>query len=248
MTATVVLKNVNDRKGTFAFGNSREREFPAMSASGGTYSYALPNSPLGGIEDRYVRINGECHPDFLTVPIGNPYGAKLCIRPPPREPYVSAAEFQRQGAIRTPTPEKPFTPNGYYRGSVNLYNVYQKYPQQDWDPYAYADRRTLWEGDLIERDILREEVKYDGTGINPVRTPHQLFDADAPYFEYQQSFTTREDPQTGLRTATSWADTVVPPKYDVTRLHQPYVSWKREYEYMGHPQNDQDRKNWKRIV
>jgi hypothetical protein len=207
-----------------------------LNENPGVYEYHLPGSTLGGIEDQYLKIQGECHPDFITTPIGNPYGAKLCTRRPPIPPAKRCGERQ------------PPTPTGYYRGSVNLYDVYARFPQQDWNPLFYADRRTLYEGDLIERDILRPEIKYNGTGVETTRIPHELLDADQPYFSYKQSFTPREDPVTGLRTATSWNDTVVPPKYDVTRLHQPYVSWKREYDYMRHPQNDQDLKNWKRIV
>ena len=46
----------------------------------GPYSFSLPDSTLGGMEDRYISLQKPCHPDFDTTPIGHPEGVKMCTR------------------------------------------------------------------------------------------------------------------------------------------------------------------------
>lgn len=199
-----------------------------LGESRGTWSYALPTSTLGGIEDRYLKISGECHPDFITVPIGRPTGTKLCVRKtePDGRPISSGMRDDAKMIIENS--------QGYHRGSVNLYNVSAREPTQDWNPQYYSDRRTPWEADLLRRDYIHSPIFYNGTGIKTFRVPQELKDKDSKYFSYGYSFTPNEDPYTGKRVATNWSQNVPPVKYDITRLVQPYTTYQTETEYMGH--------------
>ena len=214
-----------------------------------TYA-ATPNAPLGGLEDRYIRLNGNCHPNFVSVPIGNVYGAQMCVRKPDTNATSPAcANTSEIGDTMFRKSEEVIqNSQGYHRGMTNLYDVKQRLPTQQINPQFYSDRRTPYDADLVRRDYLHHQLNYNGTGIKTLRTPHQLEDAAAPYWEYDFSFLPREDPQTGMRTATSWSQTVPPPKWDITKLHQTYPVFKREHEYLGHPQNFRDTTYNKRIV
>lgn len=219
MTSTFVLKNINQQKDL--------------------WTYANPGSTLGGLEDRYIKINGNCHPDFVSVPIGSVYGAQMCVRK--QEPCGQDAVRARGEALINKS-------EGYHRGVLNLYDVRPIVPTQQVNPQYYSDRRTPWDADLVRRDILRRPLRYSGTGINTLRTPHQLEDAKERYWEYSYTFTPKEDPETGMRVATKLDQTVPVPKYDITKLHQAYPIWKNESAYIHNPQNQLDTKYFQRIV
>ena len=216
----------------------------------GAWTYSLPNAPLGGLEDSYLKITGLCHPDFVAVPIGNRYGAKMCVRKV--DPAVAASgcgiagigeRLHEKAAFET---EKA---QGYRRGSVNLYDPLQRFPTQEWNPDFYSSRRVMWEGDLTLKDYLHYPSNYNGTGIKMLRTPHQLQDKDTKYLEYAYAFTPHEDPNTGLRVATNFKQNVLPPKYDVTRLVQPYIQSTTESDYLGiYPGHSRDTTHYQRIV
>lgn len=105
-----------------------------------------------------------------------------------------------------------------------------------------------YDADLVLADYPRRPVRFATTGIGTVRTPAQLNDAGHPYWEYSLTFTPKEDPKTGMRVATNWSTEQAPPKYDITRLHQTYPVFKRETEYVGHPQDFRDTRDFRRIV
>ncbi len=213
------------------------------------WSYSLPNSPLGGIEDSYIRLQGNCHPDFITKPIGNPNGVKLCVRKPERSPDASCGPNARIGdSLHANAERVKEKSQGYNRASPRLYDVQSDFPIQEWNPQYYADRRMPWEQDLLRRDLPRWEMKYSGTGIKTLHTPNQLRDSGAHYFEYGYSYTPNEDFQTGMRTATRLNQSKPEYKYDVTRLHQPYPVWKKEQAWVGNNVDIQDKKYYKRIV
>lgn len=209
-----------------------------------TWTFGLPDSVMGGQDDHYLRSYGECHPDYMAIPIGNPTGVKVCVR---RVDHCG----RRFG--ETPLLEaqsKIEQANGYYRGSVNLYDPMATIPQQDWNPQYYSSRRIPWEQDLLRKDYLRWEIKYNGTGVNLLHSPHELRDKNKPYYQYGYSYTpsdlegTTWDP----RTATDPRDNLPEPKYDVTRLHQPFTVWKDEQRYMGQNQNEYDESYFHRII
>jgi hypothetical protein len=180
-------------------------------AHGKDWRFGNPDAPYRGMEDHYLRPWGECHPDYEANPIGTPTGAKVCVRRP----------FRRE---TTPTPQ------GYFRGSVNLYAPQDRVPSQKWNPYPYHDRRIPWEGQLVRDGYVDLPTRYNGTGIGLVATPAELNPNDEPFLHFPYSFMPDEDPRTGLRTATSWKQQIPPPKYDITRLNQPYDLWVREQE------------------
>jgi hypothetical protein len=222
MTSTYILKNLHETMGN--------------------WTYSTKGATLGGMEDRYVRISGNCHPDFISVPIGNANGTKLCVRKPQKCDKDGTTEPERQSWKTIEDSQ------GYNRGCVNLYDVHQKIPTQQINPYYYADRRTPYESDLLRRGLLYSPLTYNGTGIGATRIPTELEDTGKPYFSYGYSFTPREDPDTGMRVATSLKQTVPVPKYDVTRLHQPYPIWKNESAIVRNPQDNLDTRYFKRIV
>lgn len=207
------------------------------------WTYALPGATLGGMEDRYIRSDGECHPDFAAVPIGNPTGTKMCVR------KTDSCGNSIGDTMMAKSRQNIDETQGYFRGSVDLYDVRAMEPYQQINPDAYSSRHIPWEADLIRRDYLHRPINYGGTGINPTRIPHQKFDEDKPYWSYDWTFTPVEDPLTGKRIATSPTQNVPPPKYDVTQLHQRYPIAKREAEYVGNPYPvDMDVKYQKRYV
>lgn len=220
MTSSFLIKKLDE---DYKKGNMRWSNFSP--------DFNEHDSPLGGLEHTHVKINGDCHPDFYAVPVGQPGGAKIC-----RRKLISQAPIKR---------EQPKT--GYYRAVLNLYDVNATTPTQITNPDAYPDRRIPWEADLIRDDYLRLPIKYNANGIQTVRTPHELRDKNHPYFEYGFSFVPHEG-KDGRRVATSLDQSVPPPKYDVTQLHQRLPIFKRESEYVGVPLNFKDEKYTKRIV
>jgi hypothetical protein len=214
-------------------------------------------APLGGLEDTYVRLVGDCHPDFTATPIGpSVYGVKICRRRSEREsPY----DGERIGtSLHQKAKEAIEEGQGYHRVSVNLYDTTIKEPRdtskytaragQEWNPQLYSSRRMPYEQDLLRSDYLHWPIRYSGTGIQTLRTPTELGDTGKPYLEYGLSFSPQEDVVTGFRNAKTWTQTQPQYKYDVTRLIQPYTSAKRETRYMSHQQDKWDTIHNQRIV
>jgi hypothetical protein len=216
-----------------------------INASGGKWTYSLPGSPLGGLEDAYLRISGECHPNFIAVPLKNRYGTKWCLR----KPEVGCAPNHEIGErLVTKAVEKVEESQGYHRGSVDMYDTAANLPNQEWNPQFYSDRRTPWEGDLMKRDYIHLPINFNGTGIQTMRTPTELRDTGRPYYEYGYSFTPDEDPSTGMRTATSFSQTKSPVKWNVTQAYQPYITFQNEHEYVRNPQRWRDTKEFRRVI
>ena len=221
---------------TSSFILKKLRENPQL------WTYSLPCSPLGGMEDRYLRISGECHPDFVTVPIGKPTGTKLCVRRTEPDGQQIGSSLLKQSKQNIEDQQ------GYHRGVLNLYDITRDVPTQDWNPQYYSSRRIPWEADLIRRDYLHLPIEFNGTGIKTVRIPHELRDADKRYWSYGYSFTPQEDFVTGDRIASNWSQNVPPVKYDVTQLIQPWETFQRETEYLKHPNHWRDTQDFRRIV
>ncbi len=164
--------------------------------AGAVYDFGPP-------EDHYIRTTNECHPDYTAHPVGHPEGVKVCVRtvrarPPPR----------------TPRPNPAVTQNRYYKFASRLYEPAAPLPVQLYNPDRYADRREPGQSYNLARDILRPEIKYDGTGIFPVRTPPNGRDLapseSRPLYEFAVSAIRDE-----------------PAPYNVARLHQLLPLWKR---------------------
>lgn len=172
-------------------------------------NFANPDNPLGGWEDHYITPGHthECHPDYEAIPIGNPYGFMVCKR-------KYDANGKSGDMVKNPIDPLPY--NGYNKYSADLYRPWLKKQIQITDPYAYHDRVVPNEDYLHQRDYLAREIKYDGIGNRPLRTP-----GNRKYFEYGFSYT--QNP---------------PYNYDITRLHQPFPIWAEEKIYHGEsPEN-----------
>lgn len=169
------------------------------------------DNALGGWEDHYI-VNGaqrECGPNFEAVPIGNPYGFMICRRKKRKD---------GRGMDVPPVMIDPSEYNGYHKFSPDLYRPWRKTAIQITNPDNYYDRTTPNEAFLHQRDYLAREIKYNGTGVDPIHTP-----GPRRYNEYGYSYTNG-----------------APYKFDVTRLHQPYPIWKTDKIYHGMPQEKAD--------
>ncbi len=164
-------------------------------------------SPLGGWEDHYITngATGECHPNYYAIPIGNPYGFMVCVK---RKGYEGKTLDVPQREI------DPSIFNGYNKYMADLYRPWRKTAIQHFNPYYYFDRRTPHEAELIQNDHIRLPMKYNGTGVNPIRTPGRPPEKTR-FFEYGYSHTDERPPY----------------KYDTTRQQQPYPVWKDEQEF-----------------
>lgn len=171
----------------------------------------------GDFDSHYIRPNGECHPSFLAVPIGNMDGPKVCI---PRVGYGGKTLDQIQSGpcksvnssdvIKT-QPEHMSKYNGYHKYSADLYDYNRKTPVQDFNPQDYSQRRIPNEEWYLQHDYLRLPIGYNGTGLSPTATP-----GDQRFFEYGVDYMGGP-----------------PLKYDVHRLHQLYPIWKKRHQYHG---------------
>lgn len=118
--------------------------------------FSDPNFPLGGQENSYLSAFGECTPNYYAVPIGQPYGVKMCVKRNPNgiRPQVDPARF-----------------NGYNRYGADLYDPTRPLQKQMYDPYFYWDRRSPHEAENIGKDILRLPIRFNATGLTALHTP-----------------------------------------------------------------------------
>ena len=183
-----------------------------------TWKFGFPDSPLGGWEDHYLTPGDHpCHPNYVSIPIGSPYGFQVCVK---RKGHCGKTLDVPQVEI------DPSEWNGYNKYQADMYRPWRDSQIQMYDPYAYSDRRTPNQSELITDDYLHLPIKYNGTGINPVHTP-----GDVRFYEYGYSYT--KNP---------------PYKYDVQRLEQGYPVWKDEKKFHGYSQEELDKldKNYER--
>ena len=97
---------------------------------------------LGGWEDHYIKdgANGECHPDYEAIPIGNPYGFMVC-----KKRLGSAGK--PLDMVQHPIDASKW--NGYNKYMADLYRPWRKTAIQMYDPYYYSDRRAPYEAQHI---------------------------------------------------------------------------------------------------
>lgn len=104
------------------------------------------NAPLGGMEDHYIKPNGECHPDFEAIPMNKPSGPKLCRR-----------------VYYEPTPPPP-PKSGMYLNSRQLYDV-GDIENRRWNDIPVEHRTVPNEKWLYERGYFRVPGNFNGTGM-----------------------------------------------------------------------------------
>jgi len=164
--------------------------------------FGNPNDGMGGEASQFITPGHthECPPGYVATSIGNPYGFLMC----------SKKEI-------TPSQIDPSVYNGYNRYQADLYTP-NELPRQISDAYGYYDRVIPNESFLHQYDYIAREIRYDGIGVTPLRTP-----GPRPYAEYGFSYT--KDP---------------PYKYDIQQLHQKYPLWKEEQIHSGATQEEMD--------
>lgn len=162
---------------------------------------------FGSWDEHYIRPWGECHPDFVAIPIGHPEGVKVCVR----RRRDDGSTFEHNPNIH----KHPSEWNGLHRNKFNLYDPTVTSPIQDYEPHHPADRRAPNEDLLVNNDHLHRDIRYNGTGLDALRTPETRCDGSVQKYD-QYAFD---------------HNPLAPPKYDVTRLHQPYLLWRSAQEY-----------------
>jgi len=178
-----------------------------MTNPDGTKTWAISNfSPyddgLGGWSNHYITPGHthECAPGYMNTPIGNPYGFGMCVKIPENPPQVDPSMF-----------------NGYNKFQPDLYNPENEVPRQISNPYGFYERTIPNESFLQQRDYISREIRFDGIGVSPLRTP-----GPRKYSEYASSFNPNP-----------------PYKYDIQQLHQKYPIWKDEQIYTGKASQEQ---------
>lgn len=242
-----------------SFRLRKRREIPQYYNLGFPYDEkvifdGITPSSMNGIEDHYVRPQGECHPDFVAHPIGRPDGVKLCIRrlTPEKTRIDEPNDKKLLDELHLHT--------GYRRSSPTLYPILGKdqtiiwpeNPTQINNPQLFQDRRRPYEQTLIREDYYRLPVKYNATGLNPTKTP------DGPFYDYPLMSRVNDLYSNEWQPRTSGEQNANIPqyKYDVTRLVQPYPLYKDQKvtspDY--NPNRDpemleyQDKNNYTRVV
>lgn len=136
---------------------------------------------FGDQSDHYIREWGDCHPDFVAVPIGHPDGIKVCIRK--GSPYATKVgtkvgeigDEARNFGVTNLTPsanccgEKVRYPGVIagdirYERSANLYAPRPSYDDRLNDAYPDFLRRLPYENYNVNHNYFRDEV-FNGLGI-----------------------------------------------------------------------------------
>lgn len=173
------------------------------------HNFADVNNSLGGWEDMYI-IDGatrECRQGFTAVPIGNPYGFMVCKR-------NIGPDGKSIDDVRNPV--DPSVYNGYNKYSADMYDPSKEVATQRYDPWGYYDRVVPMEEYYHRNDYLARDIKFNGTGINPVHTPFSGVQPLVKYSEYGYD----------------WSGGP-PLKWNVQRQEQGYPAWKNIQEYHG---------------
>ena len=166
---------------------------------------------------------------------GHPYGTKKNF-----ETEQKKQEAQRENFLDTNGGL-----NGYHKFSLNLYDPTAKKPTQLYNPYRYEDRVPPNEAYNIRNDLIRNEIKYEGTGCVGVTTPlGRESDGDlAAPFPKQLNPEKRK----GFYLEYGYDIIKPPPRYDVSRLHQPYEFWRKRQIQRGIDTSQSDKNNWQGI-
>ena len=142
----------------------------------GIFNFGDPENALGGWEDHYIADGiKNCRAGFDAIPIGNPYGFKICKRR--KHPNGQSMDVPKN-------PIEPRVWNGYNKYMADLYRPWRETQIQMYDPYNYYDRVIPNEQLLHRDDYIARPIRYDGIGVNPVHTP-----GPGRYNEYGFSFT-----------------------------------------------------------
>ena len=95
---------------------------------GDTWKFGFPEDPLGGWESHYISPGGcrSCHPDYVAIPIGSPYGFQVCVK---RKGSCGKTLDKPQVEI------DPSEWNGYNKYQADLYRPWRDTEIQMYDRY-----------------------------------------------------------------------------------------------------------------
>jgi len=175
---------------------------------------------FGPEEDHYIRPFNECHPDFMAIPIGHPNGVKICVR-----------RKDKLGHNPQNPPPCKGHPSGVFKFRPDLYDPDAPAPIQLANPWGLDERRVPNEEYYLRNGYFRVPLNYDGIGAQYTRTPAPENAPGEKYSEYAWDYVS-----------------IPPPKYDVTKLHQPYDKWKSAQAWQGRDQTPRDTTYFDRIV
>jgi len=156
---------------------------------------------FGDISDHYLSTWGVCHPNYTAIPIGS-MDSEIKMCVKRKNPDGTSIDQSKHTE-----PE-----NGFFRFSSDLYNPTRERPRQISNPSDFYKRVPPHQFQLTRDDYMQTPIKYNATGIQKTRSP-----GAQKYYQY--TYDAMLSPK------------YEPPKYDVTRLQQPYPIWKSAQEY-----------------
>jgi hypothetical protein len=167
-------------------------------------NFGTDKNALGGWEDSYI-ING-------AIRECHPNYEAVPIGNPYGFMICRRRKDENGKGLDVPSEEiHPSEFNGYNKYMADMYRPWRKTQIQTYNPTNYYDRTTPNQEELHLRDYLAREIQFNSTGIKPTHTP-----GPRKYYEYGYSFTNGP-----------------PFKYDITRLHQGYPSWRKDKLFHG---------------
>ena len=159
-----------------------------------------------------------CHPEFLTIPIGNPYGFAFCVRKPQKE-------FQKYNPLEYIDMNDY---NGIQKYQADMYRPWRDTQIQMYNPDYYYQRFPPYLAEAIDADLLARPMSYNGIGVNPIQTPGYPGSPDLSINQEIPNRTGNKYPQPeGNFYEYGFSATPDPPyKYDILTYEQKYPVWK----------------------
>ena len=111
----------------------------------------VPQNDLG---NSHLKLNGDCHPDFVAHPIGCPSGSKLCVR----KNSASACPSEKCSG---PHSSNSTCRNGTFQNRSSPYGGQRN---RDFNPYIGVEDENQREARELGYILVPKE--YDGTGFS----------------------------------------------------------------------------------
>lgn len=113
----------------------------------------------------HLKLNGDCHPDFVAHPIGCPSGPKLCVRKNPEcDPRAKKCPTEKCSGPPSSNSTSGVSPSGCRNGQFqNRSSPYGGPRNRDFNSYVGVEDENQREA----RDLgyLLVPKEYDGTGF-----------------------------------------------------------------------------------
>ena len=139
----------------------------------------------------HLKLNGDCHPDFVAHPIGCPSGPKLCVRKNPEcDPHAKKCPTQKCSGPPSSNSTSGVSPSGCRNGTFqNRSSPYGGPRNADFNPYlakegdptrgrSYVGIKDENQREARELGYLLIPKEYDGTGF--ARSGERIYQASTP--------------------------------------------------------------------